>query len=121
MGTVARVELVAALADRGDAAALPAVLALLQGSQDAILRAAAIDAIGGLGSGQEVAVLKRSLAAADPEKAAATNTMPGDEGAWQTSMRSNRVPAGASGSVTAAHDVPPLVEICASANSLDVA
>ncbi|MFM8891226.1 MAG: HEAT repeat domain-containing protein, partial [Planctomycetia bacterium] len=53
-----QIELVAALADRADAAALPAVLALLQGSQDPTVRAAAIDAIGGLGAGQEVAVLK---------------------------------------------------------------
>lgn len=70
-----QIELVAALADRGDAAALPAVLALHMGSQDATVRAAAIDCIGGLGAGREVAVLKQALAAADPEKAAARRAL----------------------------------------------
>ena len=70
-----QLELTAALADRGDRAALPAALALLLASQEPTVRAAAIHAVGSLGSGTEVAVLKTSLAAADPEKAAARRAL----------------------------------------------
>jgi HEAT repeat protein len=70
-----QLELTAALADRGDRAALPAALALLLASQEPAVRAAAIHAVGTLGSGTEVAVLKTSLAAADPEKAAARRAL----------------------------------------------
>ena len=70
-----QVELAAALADRGDRAALPAALALLAASKDPAVRAAAINTVGSLGSGTEVAVLKASLVAADPEKAAARRTL----------------------------------------------
>ena len=68
-------ELTAALADRGDRAALPAMLALLMASKDPAVRAAAISGLGALGSGTEVAVLKTSLASADPEKAAARRAL----------------------------------------------
>jgi HEAT repeat protein len=70
-----QVELVRALADRGDAAAVPAITALLLQAKDASVRAAAVLALGALGSPVEVAVLKRSLAAADPEKAAARRAL----------------------------------------------
>ena len=70
-----QLELTAALADRGDRAALPATLALLLASQEPAVRAAAIHAVGSLGSGTDVAVLKTSLAAADPEKAAARRAL----------------------------------------------
>jgi len=68
-------ELAAALADRGDPAALPAVLALLLAAKEPATRAAAINALGSLGGGSEVAVLKTSLAAADPEKTAARRAL----------------------------------------------
>jgi len=68
-------ELTAALADRGDRAALPAVLALLQSASDGTVRVAAIHAIGALGAGSEVAVLTSLLAAADPEKSAARRAL----------------------------------------------
>jgi len=70
-----QLELTAALADRGDRAALPAMLALLQAAKEPAVRAAAINAVGSLGSGTEVAVLTTSLAAADPEKAAARRAL----------------------------------------------
>jgi len=70
-----QLELTAALADRGDRAALPAMLALLQAAKEPAVRVAAINAVGSLGSGTEVAVLKTSLAAADPEKAAARRAL----------------------------------------------
>lgn len=70
-----QLELTAALADRGDRAALPAMLALLLAAKEPAVRAAAVGAVGTLGSGTEVAVLKTSLAAADPEKAAARRAL----------------------------------------------
>jgi HEAT repeat protein/uncharacterized protein (DUF1778 family) len=70
-----QIELVRALADRGDGAAVPAVLALLLASPEAEVRAAAILALGQLGSGTEVAVLTKSLAAQDPERAAARRAL----------------------------------------------
>ena len=70
-----QLELTAALADRGDRAALPAALALLLATKEPAVRAAAIHAVGSLGSGTEVAVLKTSLTAADPEKAAARRAL----------------------------------------------
>jgi HEAT repeat protein len=70
-----QLELTAALADRGDRAALPAMLALLTASKDPAVRAAAVSSLGFLGGGTEVAVLKASLAAADPEKTAARRAL----------------------------------------------
>lgn len=70
-----QIELAAALADRGDAAALPAMLALLLSAKEPDVRAAAIRTIGALGSGAEVAVLKQSLSAADPERKAARRAL----------------------------------------------
>lgn len=70
-----QIELAAALADRGDAAALPAMLALLTAAKEPDVRATAIRSIGTLGSGAEVAVLKQSLSAADPERAAARRAL----------------------------------------------
>lgn len=62
---------VAALGDRGDAAALPAVNGLLGSSPDAGVRAAALRAIGALGGGGDVAALTAALGAGDPQRAAA--------------------------------------------------
>ena len=79
-------ELVQALAERGDAAAVPALVALLGRTQDAPLRTSVIAAIGRLGSGGDVAVLLKSLAAGDPERAAARRalvTIRGDDAVRQ--------------------------------------
>ena len=83
-----QLELTAALADRGDRAALPAVLALLQSSQEPAVRAAAVHAVGSLGGGSEVAVaaLTRFLAASDPERAAARRALTVIRGADATAL-----------------------------------
>jgi len=70
-----QVELLRALADRGDPAAIPAVTALLNASRDPAVRTAAIGALGATGGGAEVAVLGKSLAATDPERAAAKRAL----------------------------------------------
>jgi len=70
-----QIELIGALGDRGDKAAIPAITALLVASQEPAVRAAAVQGLGMLGSGTEVAVLKRSLAAAEPEKSAARRAL----------------------------------------------
>jgi HEAT repeat protein len=93
-----QIELAAALADRGDAAALPAMLALLAAATEPEVRASAVRAIGTLGSGPEVAVLKQSLAAADPERAAARRAL--------TILRGNDVTAAL---VTAAKTADPVL------------
>jgi HEAT repeat protein len=64
-------ELVRAFATRGDAAAIPAITALVLATPDAAVRAAALEGLGGLGSGTEVALLKKWLAEGEPEKSAA--------------------------------------------------
>jgi len=70
-----QVELLRALADRGDPAAIPAVKALLNASRDPAVRTAAIGVLGATGGGAEVAVLGKSLAATDPERAAARRAL----------------------------------------------
>ena len=70
-----QVELVRALAGRGDAAALPAVVALLGQAQDVTVRTAAIAALGALGGGGEVDVLMKLLAAGDPERMTARRAL----------------------------------------------
>jgi len=70
-----QVELAAALGGRGDRAALPALIGLLETSQDASVRVAAIHALGSLGGGSEIAVLTKSLTAGDPEKSAAMRAL----------------------------------------------
>jgi hypothetical protein len=64
-------ELVSALADRGDRAALPAVLATLDSTTDAHVKAACLAAVGAVGSAADVPLLVRSLAADGPEREAA--------------------------------------------------
>ncbi|MCE9631026.1 MAG: HEAT repeat domain-containing protein [Planctomycetia bacterium] len=64
-----------ALGDRGDAAALPAAASLLDSSSDAGSRAAALLAIGKLGGAADVARIVKSLAANDPERAAARRAL----------------------------------------------
>ncbi len=70
-----QIELVRALADRGDQAAVPAVLALLLASQEPDVRAAAVLALGHLGGPSELAVLRTSLASQDPERTAARQAL----------------------------------------------
>ena len=70
-----QIELVRALADRGDQAALPAMLALLHAAQEPDVRAAAILAVGQLGGPTEVAILRTALAAQDPERTAARQAL----------------------------------------------
>ena len=68
----AQAALLSALADRGDAAARPAVLELLTASKDESVRVAAIAAIGALGGADDLPVLLKSLAGGSTvEKAAA--------------------------------------------------
>ena len=81
-----QLELTAALSDRGDRAALPAVLSLLQSSSDAAVRATAIQAVGALGGAPEVAVLTKSLATAEPEKSAARRALAVVRGADATAL-----------------------------------
>jgi len=64
--------LLGALADRGDPAALPAVLELLAASRDESVRAAAVVTVGTLGGAAELPLLVRSLSAENgAERAAA--------------------------------------------------
>jgi HEAT repeat protein len=64
-------ELLGALGDRGDAAAKPAVMAMLE-SEQAAVRAAALGALGALGGAGDVPLLAKGTAAgSDAEKAAA--------------------------------------------------
>ncbi|MEI6240671.1 MAG: HEAT repeat domain-containing protein [Planctomycetia bacterium] len=68
-------ELLAALADRGDKAALPAITTLLPTATAAEVRTAAVRALGLLGGPAEVEQLLKSLTAADPEKSAARRAL----------------------------------------------
>lgn len=70
-----QVELLRALADRGDKAVIPAVTALLAAAKDPAVRSAAIATLGAVGGGTEVNVLTQSLAAGDPERAAAKRAL----------------------------------------------
>ncbi len=70
-----KIELIRALAARDDAAALPALLAGLSSAEDPAERAAFVSALGVVGGATEVAVLKKSLAAPDPEKGAARRAL----------------------------------------------
>lgn len=70
-----QVELLRALADRGDAAALPALVALLETAREPAVRTAALAALGAIGSGDEVPTLLKSLAAGDPERTAARRAL----------------------------------------------
>jgi len=56
-----RVALLAALADRGDKAALPAMMALAQGPAEAVVRTAAIGGVAALGGAEQVPVLESLL------------------------------------------------------------
>ncbi len=71
----AQAELLTALADRGDAAARPAVIELLKSSNSAV-RAAALHALGPLGNADDVAALIRGLQSeAKAEKDAARDSL----------------------------------------------
>jgi HEAT repeat protein len=72
----AQVALLSALADRGDSAALPTVLELVSSSKEPTVRAAAITAIGRLGSAGEIPLLINSLSAgSNLEQAAARQSL----------------------------------------------
>jgi hypothetical protein len=72
LGASAQVDLLGALADRGDAVARPAVIGLLASSPDANVRAAAILALGKLGEPADLPLLVKSLSAgSDAEQYAA--------------------------------------------------
>jgi len=68
-------ELAAALATRGDAAAVPALAALVAMSEQPAVRAAALEALGRLGGGDDVPLLAAWLAKGDPERAAARQAL----------------------------------------------
>jgi len=68
-------KLLAAFRDRGDAAAVAAVTALLLATDNADLRAEAIRTLGVLGNDTEVELLKAALAKPDPEKQAARRAL----------------------------------------------
>jgi hypothetical protein len=68
-------KLLAAFCDRGDAAAVAAVTALWLASDDAAVRADAIETLGVLGNDTEVELLKAALSKPDPEKAAARRAL----------------------------------------------
>jgi len=70
----AQVALLGALADRGDAAARPAVLAELADSKEAEVRLAAIAALGFLGDASDAPQLLELLSAAAPAEQAAART-----------------------------------------------
>ena len=71
-----QVGLLSALADRGDAAARPAVLELLEKSRDAAVRVAAISALGVLGQQEDLALLMPLLVCdSQAEKAAARKSL----------------------------------------------
>jgi HEAT repeat protein len=74
LAPVAQVQLTAALADRGDAAALGAVTNLLD-SQDAAVRGAAVKALAALGNGSSVAALAVRAAANQEESKAAAEAL----------------------------------------------
>lgn len=69
-----QIELLRSLADRGDAAAVPAIAKLAEAGDPAV-RAAALLAVGGLGSGGEVGLLAKALSSTDPEKSAARRAL----------------------------------------------
>ncbi len=71
----AQAQLAAALGDRADAAALPALNALCGSSKDASVRAACMRAFGTIGGRAEVAALSQALVAAEPEKTAARRAL----------------------------------------------
>ena len=60
-----QVGLLSALADRGDHAALPAVIELLNKSDDETVRVAAVTTIGSLGDSTHLALLLKALASAN--------------------------------------------------------
>ncbi len=76
----ARPQLVAALAGRGDSAALPAIVGLA-GADDPAVAAAAVRAIAPLGDGKQVALLVRSLAGRGPIPDAARAALVAIQGA----------------------------------------
>jgi hypothetical protein len=76
LGVGAQVALLSALADRGDAAARPAILDLLASSRDESVRVAAIGAFGKLGDAADLALLIKSLTGTSgAEQAAARSSL----------------------------------------------
>jgi uncharacterized protein (DUF1778 family) len=75
LGAAAQNELVLALGARGDRAALPAVRTLLESSKDAALKNACLTVLGMLGGPAEVPVLVGALAASEPERTGARQSL----------------------------------------------
>jgi HEAT repeat protein len=70
-----QVQLLAALADRGDASALPAVIETIKSPDDSV-RIAALNAVGQLGGGRDVPLLaERAVATKGPEQKAAREAL----------------------------------------------
>jgi hypothetical protein len=67
----AQAALVRALADRGDAAARPAVLSLLESTREESVRVAALEALGALGEPADLQILVKALAANSKNERAA--------------------------------------------------
>jgi HEAT repeat protein len=94
----AQMGLLAALADRGDAVALPAVLTLYKSSQDEVVRAAALGALGQLGEDPEVLqLLIRALESKSAaEQAAAQRSLTQIRGDTTTKRIAEQLPLSAS-------------------------
>jgi len=106
--------LLGALADRADAAALPAVKTLLAESRDQAVRAAAVAAVGSLGSQADLPVLLKSLSAESAaERGAARSAV--------TRLRGEDVPSAIAKAMTTSS--PPvhidLIEILVSRRALN--
>lgn len=75
LGPTAQARLVAALGDRGDRTALPAVKTLFSATAEPAVRRACLTAIGLLGGPAEVPLFVSLLSAADPEQSAARGAL----------------------------------------------
>lgn len=90
-----QVQLLSALADRGDASALPAVIAAV-GSADESVRMAALRAVGQLGDASNVLFLaQRAAESRGPEQAAARESLYRLRGAGTDATVLNEIPAAA--------------------------
>lgn len=78
---IRQAELIAALADRGDAAAIPAITARLLAAPEPKVRTGAIRALGVLGTGTEVALLKKYLSGEEPDRTTARRALVAVRGA----------------------------------------
>jgi HEAT repeat protein len=93
----AQVGLLSALADRGDVAAAPAVRKLLAGTDQAAVKVAAIEALGGVGTADDVPTLSEALSKGEkPQQAAARASLvriAGDEASAAIVMAMEKTPS----------------------------